>query len=220
MARFLAGLFAVIAAILLAHSAVAQFGQQFELPPRPPGNIPNRPEVPQAPQVQPPNVPPANQPRPRDDVQSLPLPPPPGAREMPAAPRQQIPSAQRPGPGAVWQPLQPNLAAPIRSGSRTAHAEARQLTAVFSGLDKITGRIITFDVAIDEDGALRCARSDAARLLHAPADRIAPDRRLCRSRRTHGSWGTAQHFYWLDGRSEPRAECGRTADLRCLAYRL
>src|SRR5450432_3010262 len=84
MARFLAGLFAVIAAVLLARSAVAQFGQNFELPPRPPANIPNRPTVPQAPQVQSPNVPPANVPppqvQPRDDVQSQPLPPPPSAR--------------------------------------------------------------------------------------------------------------------------------------------
>ena len=147
MARFLASLFAVIAAVILARSAAAQFGQQFELPPRPPASIPNRPEVPQAPQVQPPNVP-----RPRDDVQSQPLPPPPAAREMPAAPRQQIPSAQTP-PGQMpsGQPLPPNLAVPIEEPiPEPPTPKLANPTAVFSGLDKITGRIITFDVAIDE----------------------------------------------------------------------
>jgi hypothetical protein len=158
MARFLAGLFAVIAAVLLARSAVAQFGQNFELPPRPPANIPNRPTVPQAPQVQSPNVPPANVPppqvQPRDDVQSQPLPPPPSAREMPAAPRQQLPSAQAP-PGQIpsGQPPLPNLAAPAPIEEPTPEPPTPKITnptAVFSGLDKITGRIITFDVAIDE----------------------------------------------------------------------
>ena len=154
MARFLAGLFAVIAAVLLARSAVAQFGQQFELPPRPPGSIPNRPEAPQVlpPNVPAPNVPAPNVPRPRDDVQSLPLPPPPAAREMPAAPRQQIPAAQTP-PGQMpsGQPPQPNLAAPIEEAiPEPPTPKLANPTAVFSGLDKITGRIITFDVAIDE----------------------------------------------------------------------
>ena len=149
MARFLAGLFAVIAAVLLAHSAVAQFGQQFELPPRPPGSIPNRPDIPQSPQIQPPNVP-----RPRDDVQSQPLPPPPASREMPSAPRQQQPTLQTPSnqfpPG---QQPPPNLAQPAPIEEPVPEPPTPKLTnptAVFSGLDKITGRIITFDVAIDE----------------------------------------------------------------------
>lgn len=41
--------------------------------------------------------------------------------------------------GACIMPARPALAAPIRNP-----------VAVFSGLDKITGRIITFDVLIDE----------------------------------------------------------------------
>ena len=154
MARFFAGLFAVIASVLLARSTVAQFGQQFELPPRPPANIPNRPDLPQAPQVLPPNVPPPNQPRPRDDVQSQPLPPPPSAREMPAAPRQQVPSAQTPpNQTPSGQPPQQNSAAPAPIEEAVPEPPTPKLpnpTAVFSGLDKITGRIITFDVAIDE----------------------------------------------------------------------
>jgi len=154
MARFLAGLFAVLAAALLAHSAVAQFGQQFELPPRPPANIPNapnRPDVP-PPQVLPPGPPP-NQQRPRDDVQSQPLPPPPTAREMPGAPRPQPPSAQTPPTQAPpGQQPQPNLAAPAPEEAipEPPTPKVPNPTAVFSGLDKITGRIITFDVAIDE----------------------------------------------------------------------
>ncbi len=149
----------MVIAAWFAPSALAQFGQNFELPPRPPANIPNRPPVPQAPQVLPPNVPPANVPppqvRPRDDVQSQPLPPPPSAREMPAAPRQQFPSAQTPAtqtPPGQTPPLPPNLAAPIPDEvvPEPPTPKITNPTAVFSGLDKITGRIITFDVAIDE----------------------------------------------------------------------
>ena len=164
MARFSAAFIGLVVLALLAPSAVAQFGQQFELPPRPPGAIPNRPDVPQAPPVQPPNVPPANVPppnqvRPPNDVQSQPLPPPPTAREMPPAPRQQPPSAQVP-PGQVPPgqtpnvPPQPNVAAPLPPNDDVVPEmptpKIANPTAVFSGLDKITGRIITFDVAIDE----------------------------------------------------------------------
>ena len=56
--------------------------------------------------------------------------------------------------------------------------------AMFSGLDKITGRIINFDEEIGETvqfGALRVK----PRLLHAPGDRSDQHRRLCRSRRDH-----------------------------------
>ena len=162
MTRFFAGLFGLFALAVFTASALAQFGPLFGDPPRPPANIPNRPDVPQAPQVAPPNVPPANVPppnpvQPRDDVQSQPLPPPPAANQLPPSQRQQLPpppqaptvqlppgqppSAQAPMPppppsdDVVPEPPTPKIANP---------------TAVFSGLDKITGRIITFDVAIDE----------------------------------------------------------------------
>ena len=75
-------------------------------------------------------------------VQSQPLPPPPGAAVAPpgALPRPTRQSRGTPGeepspPGDIVTPPLPKIANP---------------TAVFSGLDKITGRIITFDVAINE----------------------------------------------------------------------
>jgi hypothetical protein len=153
MARFFAALLALIAVALLAPPARAQFGQTFELPPRPPGSIPNRPDVPQAPQVLPPIVPPAivpppNQARSPNDVQSQPLPPP-AANQAPPGPRPQVPTAQTP----TAQTPQSNAAAPAPGDEAVPEPPTPKIanpTAVFSGLDKITGRIITFDVAIDE----------------------------------------------------------------------
>jgi hypothetical protein len=144
MIRFPAGLLALIAAALLTPSAVAQFGPIFGDPPRPPANVPNRPEVPQAPQVLPPNVPPPNQVSPRDDIRSQPLPPPPAANQAPSGSRPQAPTAQTPQSNAT-APAPGDEAAPEPPTPKIANP-----TAVFSGLDKITGRIITFDVAIDE----------------------------------------------------------------------
>ena len=51
----------------------------------------------------------------------------------------------------------------------------RNPTAVFAGLDKITGRIISFEVAIDETVQFGALQIDAARLLDAAADRGAAD---------------------------------------------
>ncbi|HTS41957.1 MAG TPA: DUF2155 domain-containing protein [Xanthobacteraceae bacterium] len=162
MVRFSAGLLGVIAAAWLAPSAVAQFGQTFELPPRPPASIPNRPDLPPPapPQVVPPDVPP-DQPRPSDEIQSQPLPPPPLANPAPPTSRPQAPTAQAPQPGVTPNPAAlPNPgAAPNPAAAPPPVEEAipepptpkiANPTAVFAGLDKITGRIISFDVAIDE----------------------------------------------------------------------
>ena len=153
MVRFSAALFALIAAVLVVPSAVAQFGQNFELPPRPPGNIPSRPNAPPA-QALPPGSPP-NQAAPPNDVQSRPLPPPPVARDMPPAPRQQVPPAAQIPPGQTPSMSPPqSSAAPVPPNDdvipELPTPKIANPTAVFSGLDKITGRIITFDVAIDE----------------------------------------------------------------------
>ncbi len=159
MARISAGLIGLIATACLAPLAVAQFGQQFELPPlRPPGNIPSRPEVPPAPQVTPPAVPPANVPapqpvRPEIQTQTLPPPPPPAGQRPPVPPaagqNPPPPAAQNPTapPGA---PPQPSLAQPEPPLVEPPTPKIANPTAVFAGLDKITGRITTFDVAIDE----------------------------------------------------------------------
>jgi hypothetical protein len=90
-------------------------------------------------------------------IQSEELPPPPGA---PAAPQQQ------PGQPTAISPNQPPAGAPTQAATPPAGAPDKppteevvvapppqriaNPTAVFSGLDKISGRIISFDVAINE----------------------------------------------------------------------
>jgi hypothetical protein len=106
-------------------------------------------------------------------VQSQPLPPPPGAATAPA-PSPDVaarPPDNRPGPSPLpglppgqrqprGTPQQGNTAP--QPGDEVVVAPPSEkipnATAVFAGLDKITGRIISFDVAINETvqfGALR-----------------------------------------------------------------
>lgn len=104
-------------------------------------------------------------------VESQPLPPPPGGSPEPgrppaAAPPQQ-PALLQPGPGAAppaaGQPPQTPPGAPPGPpiGEVVTEPPSQKIpnpTAVFSGLDKITGRITNFEVAIGETvqfGALR-----------------------------------------------------------------
>jgi hypothetical protein len=165
---------AAAVALGLVVPAAAQFGWIFGDPPRPPSNVPGgRPQQPQQPYPQQPDYPPppANYPPPPDyqpggqppGVQSRPLPPPPGAALDPA------PRAPMQPPGAAPTNLAPNLApGPAQRGPRgqqpadtspqpgdeviTEPPSQRIVnkSALFSGLDKITGRIISFDVAIGE----------------------------------------------------------------------
>jgi hypothetical protein len=121
-----------------------------------------------------PNPPQARDPRydPRDPraVQSQPLAPPPGTQPQPA-PRQDTRQVLPP-PGYDAPPAQPKAKAKAEPKSKTAPKqtapaqdapEAAEVaveqapvqrisnpTAVVSGLDKITGRIISFEAAIDE----------------------------------------------------------------------
>ncbi len=159
--------------LMCAGPAVAQFGNPFE-PPRPPGNVPVRPQpqaLPQSqgqPQQGPPNLPATPAPslgRP-GAIQSEDLPPPGGAQPaaLPQpggamAPGQSPPSQNPPGqrqPRAGLPPLNaPAAAAPAPPAAAdvvTAPPPQRisNPTAVFSGLDKITGRITAFDAAIGE----------------------------------------------------------------------
>jgi hypothetical protein len=88
----------------------------------------------------------------RPDVQRDQLPPPPGAAPpgTALAPQQGLPPRSPPPPrqarqtpsGVPEQPPDQIITPPI--------AKINNPTAVFSGLDKITGRIISFDVAINE----------------------------------------------------------------------
>jgi hypothetical protein len=170
-----AGRTAVASAAILAGCAatpaVAQFGTIFgDPPPRPPANVPSRPPAtdprdeqfldrrPQpAPRAQPdpsgrigPGRPPSQA------IQTEPLAPPPGGIAAPEPSRQATPSPTPGLPTGVRQPRgtpQPANTAPqpgdeIISEPPTQKIENQR--AVFSGLDKITGRIISFDVEIGE----------------------------------------------------------------------
>ncbi len=155
----------------VASDAAAQFGSIFGEPPRPPASVPSGrqqspfPEPFGQPQRQPypqhqspdqfperlPPGPPPSARRAPAPVQSEPLPPPPGGGQG----IQQSGTPQGLPPG-VRQPRgtpQPANTAP-QPGDEVVSAPPTQKipnqTAVFSGLDKITGRIISFDVAVGE----------------------------------------------------------------------
>jgi hypothetical protein len=93
-------------------------------------------------------------------------------------------------------------------------------TAVFAGLDKITGRIIKFDVAIDETvrfGALEV--TPRACYTRPPTEAPNTDGFVEVDELTlQGE--LRPHLHRLDVRRKPRAQCGRASDLRRLADRL
>lgn len=144
MTRTLTLLLGTAAALLLALPARGQFGSIFD-PPRPPGNIPNQPDL-LPPQPLPPGPPPGEF-RPPADVEQRPLPPPDKSRSSPALGRQPTWSS----PPSSGQQPQPDLAAPAEEPvPEPPTPKIANPTAVFAGLDKITGRVTTFDVAINE----------------------------------------------------------------------
>jgi len=159
----------VISGLAGSGPAAAQLGGIFGDPPRPPSNVPNRPPVqddrfmpptyPQNPQPVPPAPPqamPAPPPQgPQSAIQSQPLAPPPGLPAESAS----APPAPLPGPNVAPGQHQPPRPGPapvdtMQPGDEVVTAPPAQKivnpTAVFSGLDKITGRITRFDVAINE----------------------------------------------------------------------
>ncbi|MBI3703449.1 MAG: DUF2155 domain-containing protein [Rhizobiales bacterium] len=160
---------APVAALLASAPAFAQFGAIFrDDAPRPPADIPNRPSAnPQQPPAQPlpapMSLPPASRPG-AGAIETVPLAPLPGAPVAPQPPaREQPQQGARIGPAQTLPGLppgvrQPGMQAPgnvaPQPGDEVVVAPPPQRianpAAVFSGLDKITGRIISFDVAIDE----------------------------------------------------------------------
>ena len=169
-----------VAALFVVPPAFAQFGSIFgEPPPRPPADVPGAPpsrsqpqqppyypgrdEPPSQPLPAPMNLPPSNRPG-AGNVQSQPLPPPPGGIVAPQPPPGQapqgtavapgqLPAALPPGPGSPRNAPQPANTAPQGSDAVVVAPSPQRIanpTAVFSGLDKITGRIISFEVAINE----------------------------------------------------------------------
>ena len=154
-----------LAAISLAAGpAAAQFGGIFgnQGPPRPPGDVPNGggPAPPdQYPGQQqyppPPPPPPPSAGPPPSGIQAQPLPPPPGGTAAPPPPqraRVSPPPANPQQPGNP-PPPQPTDTAPQSDDTVVTETPTQKIPnnrAVFSGLDKITGRIISFDAAIGE----------------------------------------------------------------------
>lgn len=162
-----AAIFLIIGAALAAGPAAAQFGGTFgDSPPRPPADVPNGAFPPQPPPVQYPGQYPAPQqypaqqnPRPQANV------PPPGATRAPTG----IQSQSLPPPGgasiapapqnrAATTPASPSPSQPADTPARpedtvvteTPTQKIENARAVFAGLDKITGRTISFDAAIGE----------------------------------------------------------------------
>ena len=172
----IAAVLAVLAGVLTARPADAQIGAIFgDSPPRPPADVPERAFPPQPPPVQYPGPAPLPSPSPGSTIQSQPLPPPPGASLSPKQPPSQairpqnLPAVQQPRPGTSLPAVQPANPPPPQPADTSPQPDDTVITempaqkienarAVFSGLDKITGRIISFDAAIGETvqfGALR-----------------------------------------------------------------
>jgi len=152
-----------LAGVLTSSPAVAQFPNIFDSifgnpQQRPPADVPNRPpaSVPSGPQYIPPpgGLPPG--PPPGGRIQTQPLPPPPGATSAPPPIRGAQPPNARPQDAQSGAPAGQRLprgAATPPNDEVVVEPSANKITnptAVFSGLDKITGRIISFDVAINE----------------------------------------------------------------------
>jgi hypothetical protein len=177
MIRF-AALLLVICGSLAVRPAAAQFGGIFgnSSPPRPPADVPNGSFPPQPPPVQYPGgqyqpAPPAQYPgqyqSQPSDIQAQPLPPPgtttaplpgPGSPPPSALQRARI-TPQPANPPAPLPPLanppppQPADTSPQPDDTVVTETPTQKIVndrAVFSGLDKITGRIISFDAAIGE----------------------------------------------------------------------
>jgi hypothetical protein len=153
-------LLVVLGGTLAAGPAQAQLGAIFgDSPPRPPGEVPNGAFPPQPPPVHYPGPAPLPAPSPApppSSIQSQPLPPPPGATQS-----QPSPQRARVAPPPAGSPLQPANPPPPQPADTSPQPDDTVVTetptqkidnarAVFSGLDKITGRIISFDAAIGE----------------------------------------------------------------------
>ena len=147
---------------LAAGPAAAQFGGIFgnQGPPRPPGDVPNGggpapPDQYPGQQQYPPPPPPPSAGPPPSGIQAQPLPPPPGGTAAPPPPQRArvSPPPANPQQPATPQPPQPADAAPQSDDTVVTETPTQKIPnnrAIFSGLDKITGRIISFDAAIGE----------------------------------------------------------------------
>jgi len=158
----IAALLAVIGATLAAGPAAAQFGE----PPRPPADVPSGAFPAQPPPVQypgqsqaPPQYPSPQYQRPQQGgpppsparapsgIQSQPLPPPAGASLAPPPQNRSQPAPANPPPP---QPADTTARPEDTVITETPTQKIENARAVFAGLDKVTGRTISFDAAIGE----------------------------------------------------------------------
>ncbi len=124
----------------------------------PPGPPPSRYPDQYPPSTRLPPGPPPSQQYGRQYPEQYPDQYPPGARQPPGVQRETLPpppGAAPPGPGTRPQQATrpPGAPSPPPQNGETFTPSAQKIgnpTAVFSGLDKITGRIISFDVAVNE----------------------------------------------------------------------
>jgi hypothetical protein len=129
-----------------------------------PRNFPRNDQPPAAPLPAPMSLPPSSRPG-AGDIQSQPLAPPPGVPVAPAPPPGQQPQQGNGAPVQTLPGLPPGIRQPRAAPQQPANTAPQpgdeivvepppqriaNPTAVFAGLDKITGRIISFDVAINE----------------------------------------------------------------------
>ena len=131
----------LLAAAHAATSALAQQRNPWDDLMSPRQTIPQQQRPPQQPPPQPPSQPPSQQ-----GIQTSPLPAP-GQQKQQAAPdpNQPLPPPQ---PGQKGRPATKQL--PEATVERPSEQKIPNPTAVFSGLDKITGRIFPFEAAVDE----------------------------------------------------------------------
>jgi hypothetical protein len=158
------GAFLAAIPIFAASPAQAQFGGVFnnDSPPRPPGSVPGFPAQPPpvgypgqsspSPQYQQPAPPQQVSRPPQSNIQARPLAPPPGATSAPPPQQASVPPRPLPAP-ANPPPPEPADTSPQSDDTVVTYTPTQKIEnqrAIFSGLDKITGRIISFDAAIGE----------------------------------------------------------------------
>ena len=211
---------AVLGGTLIAGFAHAQPSSYFgfgEAPPRPPAGVPNGtvpPQPPPPPTISRPDRPrsaPGTGPAP-SGIQAQPLPPPAG-RSAAAAGRHRrragMSARRRPAPpGAGPAPPDAQPPAPAAQPDDTVITEMptqkiENTRAVFSGLDKITGRIISFDAAIGETVQFGALQVTARVCYTRPPTEADQHRRLRRSRRGDAAGRDQAHLHRLDVRRKP-----------------
>jgi hypothetical protein len=164
----IAAFLVVIGATVAALPVAAQIGTFGDAPPRPPADVPGGPFPPQPPPVQypgsqqyppPQQYPPQQYPRPAQSlpaqsatrapsgIQSQPLAPPAGASLAPPPQNRNLPAPANPPPP---QPADTEPHPEDTVVTETPTQKIENARAVFAGLDKITGRTISFDAAIGE----------------------------------------------------------------------